>query len=115
MPTGYRCLEIKGDRKPWPGQNVLHSGDGRRWVTTPWPIARNTKELLYTVLAGALIYGTLDRLKVCRECKKYMVVKDLKRQFCEGSKCKDEYFNRQKLEDGTFQTARRKRRLLNAE
>jgi len=111
LKTQYQCTSEKFYGKPLHGQAILRS-HGNRWVARVWPLAKTTKELLYTILAEALVNSTLNRLKVCKQCGKYLAVKDRKRDFCPGTSCKDDFFNRQKSKDGTFKTARRKRKLL---
>lgn len=115
LKTKYQCQPEKRYGKPLPHQAILHSNDKRRWIARVWPEATTTKELLYTILAAALVDGTLNRLQVCRECKKYIAVKQGNRRFCPGTSCKDDYFNREKAQDPTFkQAARQKRKPLKA-
>ncbi len=78
LPMLYQCNSLKG--KPRPGQAILRS-HGKRWVTKAQPIAENTREQLYGILATALIEGSLNRLQVCLWCGKYLAVKDRKRRF----------------------------------
>jgi hypothetical protein len=105
--------EVKAARKPKPGQAILRSDDKRKWVATARPIAESTREQLYGILATALLDGTLNRLQVCKECGKYIAVKDRKRRFCPGTSCKDDFFNREKAQDPAFRkTARMKRRTV---
>jgi len=94
LPATYQCLPLV--RRPRPGQATLLSPDGRRWIAQSRPLARTAKERLYSILAGALIQGTLNHLKVCPQCKKYFVTKTLKRNFC-STKCKDGWHNRERL------------------
>ena len=65
----------------------------RRWTVSFWPGSTTPKERLYGFLAGALIRGTMNRLKVCRHCGKYIVVRDIKREFCPDTNCKNDFFN----------------------
>lgn len=115
LETQYQCQPEKRYGRRLSHQAVLRSNDKRRWIARVWPKATTTKELLYTILAAALVDGTLNRLQVCRECGKYIAVKDRKRRFCPGTSCKDDYFNRQKAQDPTFkEAARQKRKPLKA-
>lgn len=98
MPTNYQCTEIKKGGALRPGQAILRSRDKRRWVAQFWPNAPGPKELLYTLLAGALIDGTMNRLKVCRHCGRYFAARDIKREFCPGEKCRIKFFNRLMIE-----------------
>ncbi len=93
VPTAYQASEVRKGRTTWPGQARFRSRDGRRWAVLSWPVSNTPKEILYGFLAGALIRGTLNRLKVCRHCGKYIVVRDIKREFCPGTNCKIDYFN----------------------
>jgi len=103
----YQCFPETG--KPRPGQAILHS-HGKRWAGQFWPIATTTKELLYTILGAALVDGTLNRLRVCLQCGKYVVVKHGRRKFCPNSnKCKDDYNNKRRLAEGYFRQNRRLR------
>jgi hypothetical protein len=88
--------QVNAARKPKPGQAILRSDDKRKWVATAQPIAENTRELLYGILAAALLNGTLNRLKLCKQCQKYLAVKERKREFCPGTSCKDDFFNRER-------------------
>ena len=102
----YQCMPAIG--KVRPGQAILRSHD-KNWASRSWLVATNIKELLYTILATALVNGTLNRLQVCKECGKYITVKDRKRRFC-GTSCKDDFFNRQKKKDLEFKNAARIKR-----
>lgn len=108
LKTQYQCVAVTG--KVRPGQAILRSHD-KNWASRSWLVATNIKELLYTILATALVNGTLNRLQVCRECGKYITLKDRKRRFCPSTSCKDDFFNRQKRQDLEFKrTARIKRK-----
>jgi hypothetical protein len=109
LETQYQCQPEKRYGKPLPHQPVLRDNDKRRWIARVWPKATSTKELLYTILAGALVGGTLNRLQVCRACGKYIAVKQRNRRFCPGTNCKDDYFNRQKKDEDFRTTAKLKR------
>ena len=113
LETQYQCQPEKRYGKRLPHQPVLRDNDKRRWIARVWPKATTTKELLYTILAGALVGGTLNRLQVCRGCGQYIAVKQGNRRFCPGTSCKDDYFNRQKAQDPEFKKAARiKRRVV---
>lgn len=98
MPTNYQCMALKKGRTIRQGQTILHSHDKRRWVAIFWPIAHGPRERIFTLLAGTLINGTFNKLKVCRHCGNYFAANDLKRDFCPGKNCKIDYFNRLKIE-----------------
>jgi hypothetical protein len=109
LKTQYECQPANG--KVRPGQAILRSHE-KNWASRSWLVATNVKELLYTILARALVNGTLNRLQVCKECGKYITVKDRKRRFCPGTSCKDDFFNRQKKQDlGFKKDARLKRKV----
>jgi hypothetical protein len=109
LKTQYECQPANG--KVRPGQAILRSHE-KNWASRSWLVATNIKELLYTILATALVNGTLNRLQVCKECGKYITVKDRKRRFCPGTSCKDDFFNRQKKQDlGFKKDARLKRKV----
>jgi len=110
LKTNYECVAVTG--KVRPGQAILRSHD-KNWASRTLTLATNIKELLYTILATALVNGTLNRLQVCKECGKYIAVKQRNRRFCPGTSCKDDFFNREKAQDPDFKkTARMKRRVV---
>lgn len=106
LETGWQCFPFMGSSTPRPGQAILRIrwGDGSqgRWTAQSWPVTKTLKDSLYAILGGALVSGTLTRLKVCRECGKCLVVADRKRCFCPDTKCKDKFYNREKAQKGTF-------------
>jgi hypothetical protein len=106
----YQCVAVTGRVRP--GQAILRGND-KNWASRSWTLATNIKELLYTILATALVNGTLNRLQVCKECGRYIAVKQRNRRFCPGTSCKDDFFNREKTQDPDFKkTARIKRRVV---
>lgn len=99
LKMAWRCepLAPRATRRD-PSQAIfkMRWGDGtvERWVAQSWPVTKPLiKNILYAILGKALETGVLGRLKVCRECEKYIVVADVKRRFC-SRKCHDEYHNR---------------------
>jgi hypothetical protein len=109
----WQCVKL-GRGKAEPGQAILklkrQGGITERWTTTflPFGDVRTLKEKFYAILGRALLTGTLTRLKLCRQCGRYLVaVKDLKREFCEGTTCKDYFHSGQKKKVGYY-TDRRK-------
>jgi hypothetical protein len=88
-------------------------GDGTtgRWATISWPITKTPKDHFYAILGKALETGDLTRLKVCRQCGKYLVtVKDRKRDFCEGTTCKDDFHSGQRKKVGYYTDRRQAQR-----
>ena len=65
-----------------------------RWVVQSWTATKTLTDHFYAILGKGLETCALRRLKVCRECEKYIVVADVKRRFC-STKCHDEYHNRE--------------------
>jgi hypothetical protein len=97
----WHCVKLKA-AKPEPGQAVLtrkrQDGATERWAASfqPFRVTRNLAEYCYAILGRALTSGKLGRLKICRHCGKYFVaVKDLGRDFCPNTTCKDAFFNRE--------------------
>lgn len=96
----WLCVSVDA-AKPEPGQAVLtrkrQDGKTERWAASfqPFRVTRNLTESCYAILGRALTSGKLGRLKMCRECGRYFVaVKDLGRDFCPNTTCKDDFFNR---------------------
>jgi hypothetical protein len=88
-------------------------GDGTigRWATISWPITKTPKDHFYAILGKALETGDLTRLKVCRQCGKYLVaLKDRKRGFCLGTKCKQAFHNGQRRKVGYYKDRRQDQR-----
>lgn len=97
----WHCVKLDA-AKPEPGQAVLtlkrRDGATERWAASfqPFRETRNLVEYCYAILSRALLSGKLGRLKMCRHCGKYFVaVKDLGRDFCPNTTCKDAFFNRE--------------------
>lgn len=91
----------------------MRRGDGTtgRWATISWPITKTPKDHFYAILGKALETGDLTRLKVCRHCGKYLLaVKDCKRDFCEGTKCKDVFHSLQRGRIDYYKDRRKKER-----
>jgi len=101
LKMAWHCEPLGPKAKPHdPSQAILkmHLDNGvmERWMVQAWPVTRTLKDTIYAILGKALESGALNRLRVCRECGKYLVVADLKRRFCEAStKCHDDYHNRE--------------------
>jgi len=93
-------------------------GTEGRWTVQSWPVTTTLAAYYYAMLGKALETGALTRLKVCRECGKYLVAADLKTRFClDSRKCHDDYHNRLKQQNGTMaqtRTHQRKNALLRA-
>lgn len=112
----WHCA-VLGTSKAEPGQAILtlkrHDGTQERWATTfvPFRCTRTFEESLYAILGRALLTGTLGRLKVCRQCGKYLVaVKDRKRDFCEGTTCKQDFHNHERGGTTYYKDHRQKQR-----
>ncbi len=114
LETGWQCFPFTGSSKPRPGQAILtnrwRNGSKGRWTAQSWPVTRTVRDSLYAILGGALVSGTLTRLKVCRECGKYLVVAHGKRDFCPNTKCKDTFYNREKSQKAYFKKYLHQRR-----
>lgn len=86
-------------------------GTIERWATISWPLTKTPKDHFYAILGKALETGDLTRLKVCRHCGQYLLaVKDRKRAFCPGGKCKDAFHAQERGEDGYYVRRREKQR-----
>ena len=113
LKTGWQCVPLDGSKPP-PGQAILTinwaDGSKGRWTAQSWPITTTLRDSLYAILGGALVSGTLNRLKVCRECGRYIVVTDLKRCFCSDKNCKDVFYNRDKVKKGIFKKRREQKK-----
>jgi predicted nucleic acid-binding Zn ribbon protein len=109
LKTKYQCmsLEMYGPRSPW--QKIIKVGK-KSFVPLIRPEALTVKELLYVTLGAALMDGTLDRLKRCKRCGKWIAGKTTGRKFC-SSRCKDNFNNEQRRADGTFAHYRKLKRL----
>jgi hypothetical protein len=99
LKMAWRCEPMALKARPHdPSQAIFNMrwGDGtvERWVAQSWSVTKTLTDHFYAILGKALETGALSRLKVCRECQKYMVVDDHKRQFCR-TKCHDDYHNRE--------------------
>jgi hypothetical protein len=112
----WHCAAL-GSEKAEPGQAVLtrkrQDGTTERWATTflPFREVRTLKERFYAILGRALLTGTLTRLKLCQQCGRYFVaVKDRKRDFCEGTTCKDDFHNQQEEREGYYRNRRQNER-----
>jgi len=112
----WHCAAL-GPGKAEPGQAILKltRRDDRieRWAATfvPFRVTRTLEESLYAILGRALLTGTLGRLKVCRQCGKYLVaVKDRKRDFCEGTTCKQDFHKHERGGTMYYKDHRQKQR-----
>jgi len=109
LKTKYQCmsLEMYGKTEPW--QVILKAGKNRFVILTR-PDAKTPRELLYVTLGAALMNGTLDRLKRCKLCGKWIAGKNAGRKFC-STRCKDNFNNEQRRKDVTFAHSRKIKRL----
>lgn len=94
---------------------------GRHWLVEPWfhwernPLTkwsdRLVRQMFYRPLISALETGEFKRLGMCkrRECQKFFVADDLRREFC-GDDCRIAFNNEQRLESGWFTEQRHKKR-----
>jgi hypothetical protein len=98
----WYCEPAAGKLRP--GQAILYS-HGKRWVAQSWPYTITTPDFLYSVLGAALLDGSINRLKMCPNCEKFLIAKDRKRRWC-SNQCKDNFHNERRLRDGTFEAYR---------
>src|SRR5262245_58745877 len=111
--ASWQCRPL-AQAKPARGQAVLvlrrrdRKGELRmkRWVTEflPFGETKTLEEWLYAVLGRALLTGELGKLRLCRLCAKYLVVKSAKQEVCR--ECKITFQNRRRIEQGYFRENR---------
>ena len=99
LVTAWRCDPLASNTTRHSAQAILktrwNNGVVERWAAQSWPVTTTLMDHFYAILGKAIETGALSRLKVCRECGKYLVVADLKTRFCpESRKCHDAYHNR---------------------
>jgi hypothetical protein len=104
LKTKYECHPVRLYGKPRPGEVILKAGKNS-FVPKIYPEAKTVKELLYVTLGAALVDRTLDRLKTCLECRKWIVGKNAARKFCPDA-CKDNFNNRRRIKAGYFRKLR---------
>jgi len=92
----------------------------RHWLIQPWFhwerdsltkwSHRLVRQMFYRPLISALETGEFKRLGMCkrRECQKFFVAEDLRREFC-GDDCRIAFNNEQRLESGWFTEQRQKK------
>lgn len=105
--------QLLGTKKASPGQAILtlrrRANRKERWVVqcTPFPDTKGLAESLYAILGKALLSGTLSRLRMCRHCGRYLVVKSAKQEVCK--ECKPAYQNKRRADQGYFRQAYKER------
>jgi hypothetical protein len=115
LETRWQCFPLDTNAKWSHSQAIIkirwNDGTTGRWTAQSWPMTNTPKDYFYTVLGKGLETGDLTRFKVCRQCGKYFVaVKDRKKAFCQGTKCREAFHARQRREDGYYTKRRQKRR-----
>jgi hypothetical protein len=96
---GYWVLKRLGPDRPERGTAVLrirkYDGSIERYAASfkpPLSEIQGFQESVDAIFGNALLSGELVRLKLCRQCSKhFVVVKDMKRDFC-SDRCKKDHF-----------------------
>lgn len=103
IPIDARALRI-GD-KHWLVERRFSWNSLGKWSY------RLVRQMLYQPLISALETGEFKRLRMCkrRECQKFFVAVDLRRDFC-SDQCRNTFYNKKRLKEGWFTEQRRKKR-----
>ena len=103
IPIDARALRIGG--KHWLVERSFSWNPLGKWSY------RLVRQMFYQPLVSALETGEFKRLRMCkrRECQKFFVAADLRRDFC-SDQCRNTFYNKKRLKEGWFTEQRRKKR-----